>query len=71
MPPAVAITLPTSTSTRSTTPSPLALGRITSHNNGVTQVTWANRADGNGTATATTRWTDSVPTQLGAVSALK
>src|SRR5439155_6831220 len=67
VPPAVAITTPTSSSTYSTSTSPLALAGTASDNVGVTQVTWANSRGGSGTAGGTTSWTASgIVLQMGA-----
>src|SRR5436309_14224184 len=58
-PPTVAITSPTSNPTYSTSTPGLTLAGTASDNGGVTEVTWANRLGGGGTASGTTNWTAS------------
>jgi hypothetical protein len=59
VPPTVAITSPTTSSTFRTSASSLTLGGTASDNIGVTQVRWANNRGGSGTATGATNWTAS------------
>jgi len=58
-PPTLAITTPTSGSTYSTRTTPLTITGTASDNILVTQVTWANKRGGGGTASGTTSWTAS------------
>jgi len=55
--PTIAITVPTSSATYTTTSPMLTLGGTALDDVGVTQVTWANSRGGGGTASGTTSWT--------------
>jgi hypothetical protein len=66
VPPSIAISVPTASSTHATSASPLSVGGTASDNVGVTQVTWSNAATGGtGTAAGTTTWSASIPLAAG------
>ena len=60
VPPAIAITTPTSSGSYLTGSTPLLIGGTASDNVAVASVTWVNSAGGSGTASGTTNWSASV-----------
>ena len=65
VPPAIAITTPTSSGSYLTGSSPLLIGGTASDNVAVASVTWVNSAGGSGAASGTTSWSASVALSAG------